>query len=151
MCVVCMCLCVHVCVCGCVLCLCVSMPVCVSECVYLCLCVSMPGTGPVCVSECVFTNHEVSCFLEGTSDNWNIYHWGFLFQFINLAFSCSIWPFSALYQFFLEKLFVSKGAGGRYHKIYEILPVKERRCPSFRGRAQITKPHLGDPPPHVIL
>ena len=119
---------------------------------WLCvLCVCACVSGPVCVSECVFTNHEVSCFLEGTSDNWNIYHWGFLFQFINLAFSCSIWPFSALYQFFCGEIYVSKGAGGRYHIIHEILPVKERRCPSFRGRAQITKPHLGDPPPHVIL
>ena len=119
---------------------------------WLCvLCVCACVSGPVCVSECVFTNHEVSCFLEGTSDNWNIYHWGFLFQFINLAFSCSIWPFSALYQKYFGEIFVSKGAVGRYHIIHEILPVKERRCPSFRGRAQITKPHLGDPPPHVIL
>ena len=42
-----------------------SLPVCIYACVYLRLCVSMP----VCVSESVFTNHEVSCFLEGTSDN----------------------------------------------------------------------------------
>ena len=142
MCVVCMCLCVHVCVCGCVLCLCVSMPVCVSECVYLCLCVSMPGTGPVCVSECVFTNHEVSCFLEGTSDNWNIYHWGVSFPIHKFGFFLfEMTIFSPVSRFFWE-IFVSKGAGGRYHIIHEVLPVKERSCPSFRGRA-----HLGGPPP----
>ena len=119
---------------------------------WLCvLCVCACVSGPVCVSECVFTNHEVSCFLEGTSDNWNIYHWGVSFPIHKFGFFLfEMTIFSPVSRFFWE-IFVSKGAGGRYHIIHEILPVKERRCPSFRGRAQITKPHLGDPPPHVIL